>query len=183
MRSNSWSSVHGTVKYSISSRLRSNGVFFSGALHWFGRIAAQETSSEVIDSFDISNELMIDMPLPENITVRPSDFQWDLYLGVWGDCICIALVWQLAKVDVWVMKEYGVRSVLAGKTGDNLESYVESIVSLGSGTYVEELMTDGIVTNPQRPWLSYFLALTFALAVALCGQCDSYSKLRTNVYV
>ncbi|XP_026398653.1 F-box protein CPR1-like [Papaver somniferum] len=87
-----------------------HGVFFKEALHWLGSIVTEKNSSDVIVTFNMSTETMVDMPLPEN-GMPPIDFQGEMYsnLGVWGDCICIACIWGSVKIDVWVMHEYGVK--------------------------------------------------------------------------
>ncbi|XP_026441346.1 F-box protein At3g07870-like isoform X2 [Papaver somniferum] len=166
-----------------------------------------ETSSEVIFSFDISNEIVVNMPLPEDIML-PKDYTGEVTknVGVWGDCIGLAIFWDPVRIDVWVMQEYGVKESWIRKytttrlparlqlqeipfwkpqwcfnngeilvdcgrqillyepktgrvtsvvipditMGRSRESYVESIVSLGSGTYLEKPITDGVVKNSQR---------------------------------
>ncbi|XP_026425246.1 F-box protein CPR1-like [Papaver somniferum] len=196
VRSNLRASVQGNVKYSIYSGKRSRAVFFNGGLHWLGciRTPCGKTSPETILCFDISNGIMASIPLPENVT-PPADFLGEVYknLGVWGDSICVAFVYNRVRLDVWVMLEYGVKEswmnlftttqlplsnrmpfwkpllcfdkekflvdygfhllVLLDTTneqvksvvvrditmGDNRESYVETIASLGSSTYLEKV--------------------------------------------
>ncbi|XP_026424207.1 F-box/kelch-repeat protein At3g23880-like [Papaver somniferum] len=197
----SWSSIQGTRNYSFGNGGKeSHGVFFNGCLHWLGSIATGETSSEVIVSFDVSSESMVDMPVPENI-MPPRDYRGEMYanVGVWGDCIGITFIWRIERIDVWVMQEYGVKESWIKKytttttrlprplypywkplwcfdngeilvdnspkhlflcdpakgrvksvvvrditKANNRESYVESIVSLNSGTYLEKRVTQGI---------------------------------------
>ncbi|XP_026427137.1 F-box/kelch-repeat protein At3g23880-like [Papaver somniferum] len=206
VKSDSWSSIQGTVKFSCLSGEGYNGVFFNGCLHWFGSIGSHETSSEVIFSFDISNEIVVNMPLPKDIML-PTDYTGEVTknVGVWGDCIGLAIFWDPVRIDVWVMQEYGVKESWIRKytttrlparlqlqeipfwkpqwcfnngeilvdcgrqillyepktgrvtlvvirditMGRSRESYVESIVSLGSGTYLEKPITDGVMKNSQ----------------------------------
>ncbi|XP_026441261.1 F-box protein CPR1-like isoform X1 [Papaver somniferum] len=146
-------------------------------------------------------EIMVNMPLPENIMPR-TDYSGKVYknVAVWGDCIGITCIWGSVKIDVWVMQEYGVKEswikkytttqlpsraqeilfwrplwcfsnseILIDTGGRRLflyepttervrlvlvhdfimsnsrQSYVESIVSLGSATYLEKRITDEIV--------------------------------------
>ncbi|XP_026441150.1 F-box/kelch-repeat protein At3g06240-like [Papaver somniferum] len=210
VRSDSWSSIQGTVNYSFRYGGKgSRGLFFNGALHWLGSIATQGISSEVIVSFDISNGTMLNMPIPE-VVMPPTEYRGGMYanVGVWGDCICIAFIWGSVRIDVWVMQEYGVeeswihifattqlprpsyitpfwkplwlfdngeilvdidgkqlllcnpttktvRSVVVRdiKMDYNREIYVESIVSLGTGTYLEKQITHGVVKNPEQQLL------------------------------
>ncbi|XP_026441262.1 F-box protein CPR1-like isoform X2 [Papaver somniferum] len=149
----------------------------------------------------VSSEIMVNMPLPENIMPR-TDYSGKVYknVAVWGDCIGITCIWGSVKIDVWVMQEYGVKEswikkytttqlpsraqeilfwrplwcfsnseILIDTGGRRLflyepttervrlvlvhdfimsnsrQSYVESIVSLGSATYLEKRITDEIV--------------------------------------
>ncbi|XP_026384729.1 F-box/kelch-repeat protein At3g06240-like [Papaver somniferum] len=202
VKSNSWSSsIQGTFLFRSGKGYR--GVFFNGRLHWLGVVEANETSSEVILCFDISNEIVMNMPLPENI-MPPKENTGEVYknVGVWGDCIDIACIWNSVRIDVWVMQEYGVkdswirkytttqlslplqeipfwkplwcfnngevlvdtgRQILLYKpktervtsvvvydivVDNSRQVYVESIVSLGSCTYMEKPITDEVVKNP-----------------------------------
>ncbi|XP_026412545.1 F-box protein CPR1-like [Papaver somniferum] len=107
VRTDSWSSIQSTANYIFCDGGKGHGVFFSGALHWLGRITAQETSSEVcLVCIDISNEIIVNMPLADNM-----DHQRIIYanVGVLGDCICIAFIWDSVRIDVWVMHDYGVK--------------------------------------------------------------------------
>ncbi|XP_026441159.1 F-box/kelch-repeat protein At3g23880-like isoform X2 [Papaver somniferum] len=209
VKSDSWSSFPSTVNYSFRKK---NGVFFNGCLHWLGSIKTRGTSSEVIVSFDISNETVLEMPLPENI-MPPVDYSGKVYknVGLWGGCIGIAFIWNSVRIGVWVMQKYGVKEswikkytlttaqlpspshkitfwrplwcfdngeILVNAEGNQLhlydpttervrsvvirditmdnsrESYVESIVSVGSGTFMEKRVTDGDMKNSERQRLS-----------------------------
>ncbi|XP_026441147.1 F-box protein CPR1-like [Papaver somniferum] len=110
VRSNSWSRIQCTVKYSFYVGKRSRGVFLNGGLHWLGWIGTRNKSSEAIFCFDISNEIVVVIPLPENI-IPPVDFLGQVYknLGVWGDSICVAFVYDRLRLDVWVMLKYGLK--------------------------------------------------------------------------
>ncbi|XP_026429455.1 F-box protein CPR1-like [Papaver somniferum] len=204
VKSNSWSSsIQGTFLFRSGKGYR--GVFFNGRLHWLGGLDTYETCSEVILSFYISNEIVVNMLLPENI-MPPKDYYGEVYknVGVWGDCIGIACIWNSVRIDVWVMQEYGVKDswiikytttqlplpfslqeipfwkslwcfnngellVDTGKKillyepktervtsvvvrdisiNNSRQIYVESIVSLGSGTNMEKPITDEVVKNP-----------------------------------
>ncbi|XP_026452709.1 F-box/kelch-repeat protein At3g06240-like isoform X1 [Papaver somniferum] len=110
LRKDSWTGIQGTVKFLFRCGKGYYGVSFNGCLHWLGSIEnTQGTSSEVIFSFHISNEIVVNMPLPENIIMPPMDYSGDVYknVAVWGDCIGIACIWGSVKIDVWVMQEYG----------------------------------------------------------------------------
>ncbi|XP_026417557.1 F-box/kelch-repeat protein At3g06240-like [Papaver somniferum] len=110
VKSDSWSSIQGPVNYSFHGGIKAEGVFFNGALHWLGTRTTEEAWSQVIVSFDVSSETMVDMPLPENI-VSPTDYWGEIYrnIGVLGDSICVAFIWDSVRIDVWVMQKYGVK--------------------------------------------------------------------------
>ncbi|XP_026419117.1 F-box/kelch-repeat protein At3g06240-like [Papaver somniferum] len=210
VRSNSRSNIQCTVKYSFHGGYQYGcpGVFFNGALHWLGSIANQETSSEVILCYDISIGIMVNMPLPDILPMPPTYVSEKVCknVGVLGDCIFVAFIWRSVRMDVWVMREYGVneswfrkytttqlplslypsafwkplwcfdgevlvddgtehfllfdpttetfRSVVVSDIAmDSLRNrvtYVESIASLGSGTYLKRQIKDGTGKNPKR---------------------------------
>ncbi|XP_026407650.1 F-box protein CPR1-like [Papaver somniferum] len=154
--------------------------------------------------FDISNAIMLSIPLPEIISPSiASPGEVHKSVGVLGDRICVAL-WDSVRLDVWVMQEYRVKeswinlfttsrvphsnqmpswkpllcfddgkilvdyefedllildpTIEAARLvgvrdipmGDNRESYVETIASLGSSTYLERRITDETVKNPKQ---------------------------------
>ncbi|XP_026379932.1 F-box/kelch-repeat protein At3g23880-like [Papaver somniferum] len=176
-------------------------VFLNGALHWISSSTSKQDIYHGILTFDISNEKLMDVPLPEKCILHPEDSKTELHktIGVLGDCLSLVLV-DVKTVEIWVMQDYGVREswtklftttqepiihypfwmpILSLKTGDILmhsydgfvlcdpkngrvgkvssffqenkrivrvltmitahpESYVESLVSLNSGTYVKK---------------------------------------------
>ncbi|XP_026441149.1 F-box protein CPR1-like [Papaver somniferum] len=207
VKSDSWSSsIQGMAKFSFPSGKGYCGVLFNVCLHWLASTGTHKVSSEVIFSFDICNEVVVNMSLPENI-MPPTDYSGEVYknVGVWGDCVGIAFLCNSVRIDVWVMQEYGAKDSWIRKytttqlrlpfplqeiafwtplwcfnngeilveTGKQIllyepktervtsvvardivmdnsrQIYVESIVSLGSGTYLEKLITDEIVKNPE----------------------------------
>ncbi|XP_026379934.1 F-box protein CPR1-like isoform X2 [Papaver somniferum] len=180
----------------------SHVVFLNGALHWISCNMSKQDIYHGILTFDISNEKLMYVPLPEKCILHPEDSKTGLYkaMGVLGDCLSLVLV-DAKTVEVWVMQDYGVREswtkrfttttqepiiqypywtpMLSLKTGDILmysydgfalcdpkkerigkvsgffqenicivrvltmitshpQSYVESLVSLNSGTYVKK---------------------------------------------
>lgn len=88
LRSDSWTSIQCAVGYKSRTGEGTRGVCFNERLDWLGRIATQETSSHVIVCFDICNETVVDIPLPENV-MPPTYYHGEIYanLGVWGDNI------------------------------------------------------------------------------------------------
>ncbi|XP_026381481.1 F-box/kelch-repeat protein At3g06240-like [Papaver somniferum] len=103
--SDSWEYIDDSISYSFNdfrSTCTSFGLFFHGALHWIGK--SRKTSSDVIVTFGISNERLMDMP-----SIEKSIGGWgglDKEVGLLGDCLSLAVAVIFARLDVWVMKEY-----------------------------------------------------------------------------
>ncbi|KAK6269135.1 hypothetical protein QUC31_013295, partial [Theobroma cacao] len=81
-----------------------NGVFASGALHWVLTHKVQLSEENVIVALDLAAEKYREIPQPEYIDKR---FQLDV--GVLGGCLCAIANYDDVRVDLWVMKEYGLK--------------------------------------------------------------------------
>ncbi|RZC80190.1 hypothetical protein C5167_042765, partial [Papaver somniferum] len=169
---------------------------------------------------------MVNMPLPDILPMPPTYVSEKVCknVGVLGDCIFVAFIWRSVRMDVWVMREYGVneswfrkytttqlplslypsafwkplwcfdgevlvddgtehfllfdpttetfRSVVVSDIAmDSLRNrvtYVESIASLGSGTYLKRQIKDGTGKNPKRQRLSGSALVQLALQTLAC---------------
>ena len=80
-----------------------NGVFASGALHWVLTQKVQLSEENVIVALDLGSENCREVPQPEYKYKR-----FQLNVGVLGGCLC-AIAKCDVLVDLWVMKEYGVK--------------------------------------------------------------------------
>ncbi|XP_026428655.1 F-box/kelch-repeat protein At3g06240-like [Papaver somniferum] len=83
------------------------GLLLNGALHW--TLAANAITGEIskiIVVFDISSEKFMSWPFPEEIVLRTPDSS--CYLQVFENSLCIISSVHAARVDVWVMQNYGV---------------------------------------------------------------------------
>ncbi|XP_026377718.1 F-box protein CPR1-like [Papaver somniferum] len=92
-------------RYSFPYERKSDGLLSNGALHLLGTIRV--TFTEVIVSFNLSNDKMVDMPLPA-VPPHPEAKQYK-NLGVLEDCLCLVFVVPRVSTDVWVMKDYRLR--------------------------------------------------------------------------
>ncbi|XP_026416175.1 F-box/kelch-repeat protein At3g06240-like [Papaver somniferum] len=108
--SNEWKSIHQNIPYYEFTVSEANeGVHLNGAIHWLARtIGEQFRSSKVLVSFDISNEILKEVALPEeSIPDRRSTYkynQWcQLDVEVLGGCLCLISHVSRVRVDVWVM--------------------------------------------------------------------------------
>ncbi|XP_057479171.1 F-box protein CPR1-like [Actinidia eriantha] len=100
-----WNSWHRAQEFPHYPNLKkTGGVLASGALHW---VVSPETGfgkSHLIVSFDLGVE--------EYRLVPPPEFSnTNFYMSVegFGGCLSVLCRYYLAGVDIWVMKEYGVK--------------------------------------------------------------------------
>ncbi|CAI0436192.1 unnamed protein product [Linum tenue] len=105
--SNSWVEVN--FPY-ILLGLRKTGVFVGGAVHWIaGRHEdpdSDDTLSElVIIGFDLELNELREVPQPEYTVWEP----FNMVIGELGKCLCLFANYKDKFVDVWMMKEYGVK--------------------------------------------------------------------------
>lgn len=101
--SDSWNYINNAIPYYFPPSTTSCGMLFRGALHWIA-------VPEVIVSFNVSNDSLMEVPFPEVIPPEYGE-ELDTGVGVLGDCLslCVAVVTEHVRFDVWVMQEYGVR--------------------------------------------------------------------------
>ncbi|XP_026409933.1 F-box protein CPR1-like [Papaver somniferum] len=110
LASDSWTHIRPALTYSFPDcYVHTCGLIFNGALHWLGTNTTQETSFEVIMSFNISTERFEDIRLPEHTLAHPNGKEWCTSLAVLGDNLCLFNVDPDSLVEMWVMLEYGVR--------------------------------------------------------------------------
>ncbi|XP_026382642.1 F-box/kelch-repeat protein At3g23880-like [Papaver somniferum] len=78
------------------------GVFFNGALHWLAQ-SCSGTKLQVLLSFDMKDEIFVEIHQPENL----DKFDYK-FVGVLGGCL--SMLCSVGKVgfEVWVMQDYGV---------------------------------------------------------------------------
>ncbi|PHT67110.1 hypothetical protein T459_31535 [Capsicum annuum] len=81
--------------------------FVHGAFHWLGL-----SRNESVTSYDISNGVFKEIPLPDGMFVVPDMKYVKHGLSVLGEMICICSThhdqWK-HTFNVWIMKEYGVK--------------------------------------------------------------------------
>ncbi|XP_022723214.1 F-box protein CPR30-like, partial [Durio zibethinus] len=81
-----------------------DGVFATGALHWVLTQKVQLSEKNVIVALDLGAENFREVPQPEY-----KDKIFQLNVGVLGGCLCAIANYDHVRVDLWVMKEYGVK--------------------------------------------------------------------------
>ncbi|CAI9118810.1 OLC1v1020426C1 [Oldenlandia corymbosa var. corymbosa] len=83
----------------------SPGIFVSGCLHWLAS-SRRKGYPSVIAAFDLAKEEFEELPPP--IGVDEDKFVFN-ELAVLGGCLALFIDSYKGHIDVWVMKEYGVR--------------------------------------------------------------------------
>lgn len=86
---------------------RGYGVLACNNLHWVMPRSHELGNRNVIFGFDLAAELFHIVPVPDYDADHSPEFQMDL--GTLNDCLCVICNYGQAYVDVWVMKEYGVK--------------------------------------------------------------------------
>ncbi|XVF87849.1 hypothetical protein PTKIN_Ptkin18bG0154100 [Pterospermum kingtungense] len=81
-----------------------NGVFAGGALHWVLTRKVQRPVENVIVALDLVAENYREVPQPEY-----KDKGFHLDVGVLGGCLCAVANYGCRRVDLWMMKDYGVK--------------------------------------------------------------------------
>ncbi|KAM3322667.1 hypothetical protein P3S67_003818 [Capsicum chacoense] len=81
--------------------------FVHGTFHWLGL-----SRNESVTSYDISNEVFKEIPLPDGMFVVPDMKYVKHGFSVLGEMICICSThrdqWKYT-FNVWIMKDYGVK--------------------------------------------------------------------------
>lgn len=86
------------------SRL-SNGVFLNGALHWICSTVSLKCMDDLVVGLVLGAEEYRVFPLTEfSGPKKPSG----KILGVLGGCLVLSCYYQIERLDVWSMKDYGV---------------------------------------------------------------------------
>ncbi|KAK6156411.1 hypothetical protein DH2020_010659 [Rehmannia glutinosa] len=100
LKTNSWKTLMGL---DVDSFVEEGGKLVSGKLHWERKSDLNNRIWDIV-SFDLKSEVygIVDQPNYREGKYHPS-------LGVLGGCICVLCDYKKICVDVWVMKEYGVR--------------------------------------------------------------------------
>ncbi|KAE8724388.1 Inositol transporter 4 [Hibiscus syriacus] len=102
LKRNRWRKIQGIP--CVSSFPTTNGIFAGGALHWVLTRKVDLLVTNMIIALNLAAESYSEVPQPEY-----DDDIFQLNVGVLGGCLCVVANHGDARVDVWVMKEYGVK--------------------------------------------------------------------------
>ncbi|MCD9642893.1 hypothetical protein HAX54_029936 [Datura stramonium] len=95
-----------------------SGVFVNGALHWLA--SKKPDYSSVIGAFVLSDEEFVEVPAPSSLDKDKFVFN---KLVVLGGCLCMVDNPEGNRIDVWMMKEYGVEESWTKFCVDGLDFY------------------------------------------------------------
>ncbi|OMO64709.1 hypothetical protein COLO4_31895 [Corchorus olitorius] len=101
LKRNGWRKIQ-DIPYALSFP-KVNGVFAGGALHWVMTQKVQLSEDNMIIALDLGAEIFKEVPLPEY-----KDKRCQLNVGALGGCLCAVANYDV-RVDIWKMKEYGVK--------------------------------------------------------------------------
>ncbi|KEH42367.1 putative F-box domain-containing protein [Medicago truncatula] len=106
-KTNSWKELP-TMPYTLSYARRTMGDFVENSLHWVMTRKLDLLQPRAIVAFNLTLEIFNEVPFPEiGEDVNSESFQ--IGISVLEGCLCMIVNYQTAKIDVWVMKEYGCR--------------------------------------------------------------------------
>ncbi|KAI4296006.1 hypothetical protein L6164_035996 [Bauhinia variegata] len=102
LRRNEWKSIE-SMPYALCCA-RTMGVFAGGALHWVVTRKLEPNEPDLIVAFDLRFENFKEVPLPDT-----GNEQFEMDVALLGGCLCMIANYQKIRVDVWVMKKYGLK--------------------------------------------------------------------------
>ena len=111
LSTDSWRQFHTVLDASISSDPCKSEIYLNGAYHWLAYRSEQPWHTELIISFDMSNEVFRIIRMPEFENISGMNLKT---FSVLNDCL--ALIFYSAEetvtgknFDIWVMCEYGIK--------------------------------------------------------------------------
>ncbi|XP_027116778.2 F-box/kelch-repeat protein At3g23880 [Coffea arabica] len=136
--------------------LDDSGKYANGKLHWAASRGFDSNHSWKIVSLDLGNESYGEVERPEY-----GDGVYDWTFGVLGGCLTVLCDYEWTRVDVWVMKEYGVRDswskVVSVPYLDDPEKsrYSFPVCLLKNGEILLVLGSGLVLYNPQSNTFKY----------------------------
>lgn len=100
--------------------------YLSGALHWIG---IRDVNEDFIVSFDVHNEKFQSFPSFPSLPYEEYHVPYEsknkklISMGVLNDCLCICDASGYCPIDIWVMKEYGVKDSWTRMFSIDVEAY------------------------------------------------------------
>jgi len=109
LRTNCWSFVECSVRYSQHKLELRHGEFLNGALYWM--VKSSDNLRCVIIAFDVREKRLLEIPMPNHLAVLPKRSEI-YYLKAMGEYLALCLVVrnQAPVIEIWSMKECKVES-------------------------------------------------------------------------
>ena len=113
LKMNSWKELP-SMNYALCCA-RTMGVFVensnlnSSSLHWVVTRKLEPFQPDLIIAFNLTLEIFNEVPLPEIGEVNSESESFEIDVAVLGGCLSMIVNYQTTQIDVWVMKEYGLK--------------------------------------------------------------------------
>ncbi|KAK3007350.1 hypothetical protein RJ639_016834 [Escallonia herrerae] len=149
LKPNSWRMARDCPYYLPRERIFS--VYVKGALHMALRRNFDEDSTCVIAAFDVGAEKFRLVPQPEFSDKNVLDMN----VVVLGGCLCVVVACRKRRVEIWVMKEYGITESWANLTSVAL-MFDESNVRLQLNPLAYSRSGDQVLQNHNNTRLHWY---------------------------
>ncbi|XP_059287255.1 F-box/kelch-repeat protein At3g06240-like [Lycium ferocissimum] len=117
LKNGSWKRIKSSP-YDHAVPEHANGVFVNGALHWLA--SKKPDYSSVIGAFVLSDEEFVEVPAPSSLDKDKFVFN---KLVVLKGCLCMVDNVEGNRVDIWMMKDYGVEESWTKFCVDGIDFY------------------------------------------------------------
>ncbi|KAL0414712.1 UNVERIFIED_CONTAM: F-box protein CPR1 [Sesamum radiatum] len=122
------------------------GVFLNGAIHWLAR-SRKPGFPSVISAFNLAQEVFVEIPAPGGVDVQ----MFVLHkLAVLGGCLCLIDARENGRMDVWTMKEYGLRESWTKLSIDCEWEFVKPLCLIGDEEVVLVTHFDKLIVYNRR---------------------------------
>ncbi|ONI02682.1 hypothetical protein PRUPE_6G214500 [Prunus persica] len=115
-----------------------HGALLNEALHWFYNPRQNE---QCICAFDLAKEEFRVMPLPVLSEADKFDLRFQ-YLGVLEGCLSLSGWKSQGSIEIWVMKEYGLRESWNHLFKFDIVCYVPVLVSKSGNIVVKQIWSN-----------------------------------------
>ncbi|XP_007207171.1 F-box/kelch-repeat protein At3g06240 [Prunus persica] len=147
LRDNVWKWVKAPRDYSNYGMVSPHGALLNEALHWFYNPRQNE---QCICAFDLAKEEFRVMPLPVLSEADKFDLRFQ-YLGVLEGCLSLSGWKSQGSIEIWVMKEYGLRESWNHLFKFDIVCYVPVLVSKSGNIVVKQIWSNDMAVY-EWPW-------------------------------
>lgn len=148
LETNAWRRIQDT-HYVLDGT--SSGINCNGRLHWL----CWRAGSHLMAAFDWADEIFREVPLPASFVHCDQLVYLDVVII--EDCLCLAYKQGSDPVEVWMMKEYGVRASWTKNLIDTHDMCLQGLLAedefLLMGNVIQTYEDKLIVYNPKKETL------------------------------